>query len=98
MRDDSAEMPTVLRKALTGADAWQRIDRFVAASAYRTLSEAARVLGINGAALVNQMSRLKRDIGQPLIERAQRGRPMRLTATGTELTEAARKFGPQEPT
>ncbi len=94
-RDHCAEMPAVLEKALTGVDAWQRIDRFVAASAYRTLSGAARALGIHAGALVNQISRLGRDIGQPLIVRAQRGSPMRLTATGTELAEAARKFWPQ---
>ena len=90
--DQAAQMPVILSRALSGEEAWQRIDRFVAAAAYRTLREAAEALGINQATLVTQVGRLEKDIGQPLLERAERGRPMKLTATGEELAEAAGIF------
>ena len=61
---------------LTSPYAWQRLNRFAAAVGYRTLSEAAERLGITQSTLAIQINRLERDIGGPLLERAERGRPM----------------------
>ncbi|MFJ7591510.1 TniQ family protein [Streptomyces sp. NPDC097617] len=87
-----AETPALLRKALTSPYAWQRIERFLAASGYPTICEAARALGINQPTLVIQINRLEKDLGQLLIERAERGRAMKLTAFGKKVAAAARNI------
>ncbi|MFI2350647.1 LysR family transcriptional regulator [Streptomyces sp. NPDC019443] len=87
-REDNLD-PGLLRKALTSPYAWQRVERFLAASACPTIGEAARALGINQPTLVIQINRLERDLGQPLLERAERGRAMKLTASGKEVAAAA---------
>ncbi|MFD0571001.1 LysR family transcriptional regulator [Kitasatospora gansuensis] len=61
------------------------------------MSEAAAALGINQSALVTQISRLERDLGHPLFERAERGRPMRLTPVGEEVATAARRLRRRVP-
>ncbi|MFG2841752.1 LysR family transcriptional regulator [Kitasatospora sp. NPDC048296] len=94
----TARMPPILRIALTSPYAWQRLDRFLAAVSYPTMREAAAALGINQSALVTQISRLERDLGNPLFERAERGRPMRLTAVGEEVTAAAQRLRRRVPT
>ena len=81
-------LPAEIRKALTSPYAWQRLNRFAAATGYRTLSEAAQHLGIAQSALVIQINRLERDIGGPLLERAERGRPMSPTALGEHVIAA----------
>ncbi|MEU6943986.1 LysR family transcriptional regulator [Streptomyces sp. NPDC046316] len=86
------QAPAVLRKVLTSPYAWQRLDRFLEAVAYPTLSEGAEALGINQAALVTQINRLEQDLGQPLLERAERGRPMQLTPIGRKVVTAARQL------
>ncbi|MFD3723355.1 LysR family transcriptional regulator [Streptomyces sp. NPDC058674] len=87
--DQAARTPVILRKALTSPYAWQRLERFLAALLYPTIGEAARSLGPKQPALSVQISRLERDLGQPLLER---GRAMRLTAFGEEVATAARKI------
>ncbi|MFF8595193.1 LysR family transcriptional regulator [Streptomyces sp. NPDC015220] len=72
--DEADTLPVILRKALTGLFAWQRLSRFVAARSYPTLADAARHLGIHQSALVTEINRLERDLGQALFERAERGR------------------------
>ncbi|MFF7192517.1 TniQ family protein [Streptomyces sp. NPDC008079] len=84
----TTETPALLQKALTSPYAWQRVERFLAASAYPTICEAARALGINQPTLAVQINRLERDLGQPLFERAQRGRAMKLTAFGKKVAAA----------
>ena len=74
--DQAADLPAPIAKALTSPYAWQRLNRFAAVTGYQTLSEAAEHLGITQPTLVTQISRLERDIGGPLLERAERGRPM----------------------
>jgi DNA-binding transcriptional LysR family regulator len=54
------------------------------------MRQAARALAIGQSTLVTQINRLERDFSQPLIERAQRGQPMRPTAFGTKIVAAAR--------
>lgn len=90
--EKAIEAPALLQKVLTSPYAWQRVDRFLAASAYATLCEAARALSINQPTLVIQINRLERDLGQPLFERAERGRAMKLTPFGEEFAAAARNI------
>ncbi|MFE1932183.1 LysR family transcriptional regulator [Streptomyces sp. NPDC056669] len=43
-----------------------------------------------GATLTTRIIRLERDLGRPLLERAERGRGMRLTPFGRRVADAAR--------
>ncbi|MFZ3595748.1 TniQ family protein [Streptomyces sp. BH104] len=88
--DEAEALPAVLRRALTGPFARQRLSRFLAAHTYPTLTEAARGLGIHPSALVAQINRLEADLGQPLFERAERGRAMKLTRFGKQVVAAVR--------
>ncbi|WP_405630658.1 TniQ family protein [Streptomyces sp. NBC_01174] len=90
--EDAAHTPAVLREALTSPYAWERLERFVAASSHPTMDEAAQVLGINQSTLVIQINRLEQDLGKVLIERAERGRAMKLTPFGEEVAAAARNI------
>ncbi|MFE9143681.1 LysR family transcriptional regulator [Streptomyces tubercidicus] len=87
--DEAEALPAVLRKALTGPYARQRLARFLAVQPYPTLTEAAQDLGIHQSALVAQINRLEDDLGQPLFERAERGRAMKLTRFGKRVAAAA---------
>lgn len=91
--DQAADLPAPIAKALTSPYAWQRLNRFAAAVGYQTLSEAAEHLGITQSTLVIQIDRLERDIGGPLLERAERGRPMSLTALGEQVLADFRRAG-----
>lgn len=87
--DEAEALPAVLRKALTGPYARQRLAWFLAVQPYPTLTEAAQDLGIHQSALVAQINRLEDDLGQPLFERAERGRAMKLTRFGKRVAAAA---------
>ncbi|MFD7552890.1 TniQ family protein [Streptomyces sp. NPDC059816] len=91
----ATQAPVVLSDALTSAYAWDRLERFIAALSHDTMRQAARALGIGQSTLVTQINRLERDLGQPLIERAQRGQPMRPTAFGTKIVAVARAMSTQ---
>lgn len=84
----TADLPAPIAKALTSPYARQRLNRFAVAVSYQTLSEAADHLDIKQAILVTQINRLERDIGGPLLERAERGRPMSLTPLGMQVPAA----------
>ena len=86
--DQAPDLPVPIGKALTSPYAWQRLNRFATAIGYQTLSEAAEHLGITQPTLVTQISRLERDIGGPVLERAERGRPMTPTALGEQVLAA----------
>ena len=88
MTSQTANTPAILRKALTGTFAWQRLERFAAASSYPTIGEAAKALSIHPSALVIQINRLERDLGKTLLERAERGRAMKLTPLGKKIVAA----------
>ena len=90
--DQAADLPAEIRRALTSPYAWQRLERFAAATGYRTLSEAAGRLGITQSALVTQINRLERDIGGLLLERAERGRPMSPTPLGEQVVAALHRI------
>ncbi|MCX5377175.1 TniQ family protein [Streptomyces sp. NBC_00091] len=83
--EQAARTPAILRKALTSTYAWQRLERFAAAASYPTIGGAAQALGINQPTLVIQINRLERDLGKTLLERAERGRSMKLTAFGKKV-------------
>ncbi|WP_308369427.1 MULTISPECIES: LysR family transcriptional regulator [unclassified Streptomyces] len=83
--EQAARTPAILRKALTSTYAWQRLERFAAAASYRTIGEAAQALGINQPTLVIQINRLERDLGKALLERAERGRAMKLSPFGKKV-------------
>jgi DNA-binding transcriptional LysR family regulator len=51
-------------------------------------------LGIKQPTLVTQISRLERDIGGPLLERAERRRPMSLTPLGEQVVAALHVASP----
>ena len=89
--DQAADLPKPIDKALTSPYAWQRLNRFATATGYQTLSEAAEHLGITQATLVTQINRLEGDIGGPLLERAERGRPMSPTALGEQVLAALQR-------
>ena len=53
---------------------------------------AAEHLGITQSTLVTQINRLERDIGGPLLERAERGRPMTPTPLGEQVLAALQRY------
>ncbi|MFD3483476.1 TniQ family protein [Streptomyces sp. NPDC058665] len=89
IRDTAKQAPRLLRPALNGLGAEERLRRFVKASTYPTLGAAARDMDLNGPRLVMQINRLARELGGPLYERAERGRPMKLTPLGKRVVKAA---------
>jgi hypothetical protein len=91
--DQASGLPAPIAKALTSPYAWQRLNRFAAAIGYQTLSEAAEHLRITQPTLVAQINRLERDIGGPLLERAERGRPMAPTPLGDQVLVALQRSG-----
>ena len=95
VNQQAARAPAFLRDALTNPYTWGQLERFVAALPYPTMREAAHVLGISQSTLVAQIRRLERDLGRPLIERAERGRRMRPTPFGEKVAAAVeRLIGP----
>jgi hypothetical protein len=84
--------PDILKAAMTDSHASQRLERFQLAAKASTLGAAAARAGIDPITLTVQIRRLEDAIGSRLLERAQRGRPMRLTATGRELLTALELF------
>ncbi|MGX4695008.1 LysR family transcriptional regulator [Streptomyces sp. JNUCC 63] len=51
---------------------------------------------ISWSALVTQINRLEEDLGQPLFERAERGRAMKLTRFGKRVAAAAQTIPAEE--
>ncbi|MGI5512974.1 LysR family transcriptional regulator [Streptomyces sp. CA-106131] len=90
--DQASRAPRILRPALGGQGAGERLSRFAAASAYPSVGAAASGLGLNTFTLVAQINRIERELGGPLLVRAQRGRPMTLTSLGRKVLRAIRTF------
>ncbi|MGW2510709.1 TniQ family protein [Streptomyces scopuliridis] len=90
--EEAADAPAILSDALTSPNARQRLERFAAALPYPTVTEAARALGIHQSTLTIQINRLERDLGRPLIERAERGRRMRPTPFGRKVAAAVKRL------
>ncbi|WTF83126.1 LysR family transcriptional regulator [Streptomyces sp. NBC_01594] len=60
--------------------------------------DVLEALGTTQPALTTQITRLERDLGQPLLERAERGRAMRPTPFGKRVVAAAREILAEEKT
>ncbi|MEV7288181.1 LysR family transcriptional regulator [Streptomyces sp. NPDC093252] len=90
--DEAGRAPRILRPALTGRGADERLSRFAAASAQPSLSAAAAALGLNTFTLVAQINQIERELSGPLLVRAERGRPMTLTPLGKKVLKAIRKM------
>ncbi|MEU0442375.1 LysR family transcriptional regulator [Streptomyces sp. NPDC006186] len=88
--DQTHRAPRVLRPALGGQGASERLRRFAAASAFPSLGAAASGLGLNTFTLVAQINRIERELGGLLLVRAERGRPMTLTPLGRRVLRAIR--------
>lgn len=88
--DAAAIAPELLRPALAGIGGQQRLERFVAATSYSTLAEAAEKLKIHQSTLVNQVDRIERDLGTKLLNRAERCQPMTLTDDGARVMATVR--------
>ncbi|WP_256097942.1 LysR family transcriptional regulator [Streptomyces sp. MnatMP-M17] len=88
--DQAHRAPRVLRPALSGQGASERLRRFAAAAAFPSLGAAASGLGLNAFTLVAQINRIERELGGPLLVRAERGRPMTLTPLGKRVLRAIR--------
>ena len=86
----AGQAPRILKPALIGIDVWERLQRFAKASKHPTLTIAATELRVHQFALVNQNNRIERELGTKLLERAQRGRPMRLNEEGSTVVRAIR--------
>lgn len=86
----TAQAPDLIRPALVGIGGRERLERFAAATRYRTLTVAAEKLGIHQFTLVNQINRVERELGIKLLVRAERGRPMRLTDDGARVVATVR--------
>jgi len=76
---------------VVGAGGWDRLQRFVAAAEFSTIRVAATALGTRQSVLTTQINRLERDLGGKLLERAERGRSMALTALGAKVAQAVRQ-------
>ncbi|MFE5673718.1 LysR family transcriptional regulator [Streptomyces erythrochromogenes] len=93
--EQTSRAPRILRPALKGQGARERLNRFAAASAYPSLGAAANGLGLNAFVLVAQINRIERELGGLLLVRAERGRPMKLTPLGRNVLRAVRRAGTQ---
>lgn len=90
----AAEAPDLIRPALAGIGGRERLERFAAATHYRTLTAAAEKLGVHQFTLVNQINRIEGELGTKLLIRAERGHPMKLTADGARVVAAVGSLTP----
>ena len=86
----AAAAPPILRPAITGPNAWQRLHRFAETTHHPTLTQAAATLGIHIAALIAHLNRLEHEFGQSLLERHGRRRTTHPTTLGRQVTSALR--------
>ncbi|MEU3078539.1 TniQ family protein [Streptomyces laurentii] len=95
---DGVTAPSLLRRALERRGGREHLRNFAAAASYPNLGAAADALNVKRFTLVGQINRLEQDLGGPLLERAVRGRPMRLTALGRRAKRAIDKALPGQAT
>lgn len=91
-----ADLPDLLRTALTGQGARQRIDRFLLIAEHRNLRQAAEHGGGSRTAYSMQLTALERQCGGELIGR---GAPRlgELTPLGRQLQQQAQQYLPTTP-
>jgi TniQ/Bacterial regulatory helix-turn-helix protein, lysR family len=92
-----ADLPDLLRTALTGQGARQRVERFLLITEHRSLRQAADHIGATSPALSGQLTALERQCGGQLIRR---GAPRLgdLTPLGQQLRQQARQYLVPTPT
>lgn len=93
-RGMSSQAPELLRPALISPGGWKRLQYFAAAVSYPTLTIAARHLGVGQSVLTLKVRRIESDLGMRLLERAERGRPMAVTADGQRVIDAITQHFP----
>lgn len=86
----AAAAPPLLRPAITGPNAWQRLHRFAETTRHPTLTQAAAALGIHIAALIAHLNRLEQEFAQPLLERHGQRRTANPTTFGRQVIAALR--------
>lgn len=82
---DLAGTSPLLQKVMTGRHAVARARRFLLIAQAATIANVAANLGISPASLGAQLKRLANLAGGPLVNRAERGQPLTLTALGKRL-------------
>jgi hypothetical protein len=82
-------VPPLLRPALTDSGGWKRLQRFAAATRYRSLARATQQLGLGH--LTVHIQRLETDLDTQLVIRGQPGGgAMQLTDAGQQVLAAVR--------
>ena len=82
----------LLRNAMAQVGGWERLQRFSAVAKHSSLALAAKALGTTPCTLSLQVSRLERETGGALIERATRTRAMTVTEHGLAVLHAIAEF------
>lgn len=87
-----ADLPALLRAALTGNSGPQKVRRFLTITEHPSLNQAAITLGIPPNALTHQLHTLEQHCGGPLLHRRPRPQPVGpLTELGEQLCQQARQ-------
>lgn len=87
-RAQAATAPRILRPALVGEGAWERLTRFAAASRYRTITEAAHALGLNQPTLTTQRPLQLTPLGRRVITAVARHTRSKSNVTNQETNRA----------
>jgi Bacterial regulatory helix-turn-helix protein, lysR family/TniQ len=87
------DLPEPLHRALIGGRARRRLDHLLAIAGHASILQAARALGIWQSTLYQQVARLERACGGPLVHRGPRSAGTGiLTPLGQQLCQQAREY------
>lgn len=86
------DLPQPLRSALIGPRARGRLDRLLVIADHSSILAAAQALGLWQAALYDQVARLERACGGPLVNRRRPAGTTILTPLGHQLCQQARDY------
>jgi hypothetical protein len=89
---EKPDVPAVLAPALIGQGGWERLQRFADVAAYRSYTEAENALRISHATLGQQIMKLHRDLGRPIVIPATGHKPLRLTRLGKQVLAAVHEL------
>ncbi|MGW0826212.1 LysR family transcriptional regulator [Streptomyces sp. NPDC002845] len=88
--------PALLRPAMTSAYSCERLLRFAQAAEHRTLRFAANQIGCGEDTLSIQIRRLEHDLGGPLLDPFDNGRPLQPTDLGKQVLKALGQLSAEE--
>ncbi|WP_193241607.1 LysR family transcriptional regulator [Streptomyces phaeolivaceus] len=88
--------PAFLRPAMTSAYSCERLLRFAQAVEHRTLRSAANQIGCGEDTLAIQIRRLEHDLGGPLLDPFENGRPLQPTGLGKQVLKALERLNAEE--